>query len=373
MSRTRRQLYGLAGAGLGAAAAMVTAGLVVDRRVRRTRSSGVSDSDRLGGLRGETLTVTTPDGVDLHCEVDEVAPYSEDLPEPRRELFRRRPRQPPPATVVFVHGYALNLDCWHFQRQFLRGKRRMVFYDQRSHGRSTRAEADRATIEQLGEDLRQVIDELVPTGPVVLVGHSMGGMTIVALAEEHPELFGDRVVGVALVSTTAGGMRTHHLISRYVPDALGTQLTSRLIAGLTRAPEVVDGARRRGSTFGYLVTDRFAFGDDVPPSYVAFVDEMLAGTPFEVLAQFFPNFDALDKFSVLAAFERIPTLIVCGTKDLLTSIGHSRKMHARMPHSKLVECPGAGHMVILERKDDVNEALAGLLERAEASRVETAS
>ena len=333
----------------------------------------MSDSDRLGGLHGDAFTVTTPDGVDLHCEVDEVAPYFEDLPEPRRTLFRRRLKEQPPATVVFVHGYALSLDCWHFQRMFLRGKRRMVLFDQRSHGRSGRSDNEHATIEQLGEDLKQVIDELVPEGPVVLVGHSMGGMTIVALAEEHPELFGDRVVGVALVSTTAGGMRTHHIISKYVPDALGTQLTSRFIAGLTRAPEVVDGARRRGSTFGYLVTDRFAFGDDVPASYVAFVDEMLSGTPFEVLAQFFPSFDALDKFEVLAAFERIPTLIVCGTKDLLTSIGHSRKMHTRMPHSKLVECEGAGHMVILERKDEVNDALEGLLERSEASRVESAS
>ena len=52
------------------------------------------------------------------------------------------------------------------------------------------------------------------------------------------------------------------------------------------------------------MTDRFAFGDDVPASYVAFVDEMLSGTPFEVLAQFFPSFDSLDKFEVLAAFKR---------------------------------------------------------------------
>ena len=42
----------------------------------------------------------------------------------------------------------------------------------------------------------------------MLVGHSMGGMTIMALAERHPALFRDRVLGVALVSTSAGDVGT---------------------------------------------------------------------------------------------------------------------------------------------------------------------
>ena len=93
--------------------------------------------------------------------------------------------------MVFIHGYALNLDCWHFQRAGYRGLVRAVYYDQRSHGRSGRSTEGRATIEQLAVDLLQVLDEVVPDGPVVLVGHSMGGMSIIALAEEHPDLFGD--------------------------------------------------------------------------------------------------------------------------------------------------------------------------------------
>ena len=62
--------------------------------------------------------------------------------------------------------------------------------------------------------------------------------------------------------------------------------------------------RRRGSNIGFLVADQFAFGEDVPASYVEFVNNMLAATSFEVLAQFFPNFDTLDKFDALAAFAR---------------------------------------------------------------------
>ena len=53
-----------------------------------------------------------------------------------------------------------------------------------------------------------MIDAVAPTGPLMLVGHSMGGMTIMALASQRPELFDERVYGVALIATTAGGLAT---------------------------------------------------------------------------------------------------------------------------------------------------------------------
>jgi pimeloyl-ACP methyl ester carboxylesterase len=349
-----RRWLRFAAAAVGAAAAAVATGVVVERRIVRARKAGSTGADELGSLHSDPVTVVTDDGVSLHAEVDEVAPYTQG-----------RPRGESDPTVVFVHGYALNLDCWHFQREHLRGKQRMVFYDQRSHGRSGRTDREHATIDQLGHDLRRVIDELVPEGPVVLVGHSMGGMSVLAFAEQHPDLFADRVAGVALVSTTAGGLRPHRIISGLIPDAVGGTVGNRLMALLARAPELVDSARRRGSNIGFLVTDRFAFGEDVPASYVQFVDEMLAGTSFEVLAEFFPHFESLDKFAVLRAFTEVPTAIICGTKDLLTSIGHSRKMANMLPEATLVEVAGAGHMVILEQADKVNTALERLVDAAE--------
>ena len=348
----------LAAAGIGAVAAAATAGVVAERRVVRTRRSGSTGADRLGGLRGDEVTLRTSDGVDLHVEVDEVAPYSEGS--------KGRPDGVP--TIVFVHGYALNLECWYFQRQFFRGKHRLVFFDQRSHGRSGTSDREHATIDQLGDDLDLLLREVVPEGDVVLVGHSMGGMGVMAFAERHPDTFSQRVVASALISTSAGGLHPHRMISRLIPDAVGEQIGQRLMAGLALAPELVDRVRRRGSNLGFLMADQFAFGDEVPASYVEFVDNMLAQTSFEVLAHFFPNFDALDKFRVLEEFGRIPTYVIGGTKDLLTSIGHSRKMASRIPGAKLVECLGAGHMVILERKDRVNGALEEMVAAATGTR-----
>ena len=355
MSRRRSLAYAAGGLGAAAIAAVAT-GVVVERRVVKTRKANAAAADQLGALHSEPVQVKTDDGVLLHAEVDEIAPYSTD----GKRARGRRARRP---TLVFVHGYALNLDCWHFQREALRGKHRMVFYDQRSHGRSGRSDRDHATIDQLGDDLVRVLEELAPKDDVVLVGHSMGGMSIIALAERHPEVFATRVKGVALIATTAGGLRPHRTVSgRWIPDGVGQLVAPRLIAALAKAPELVDSARRSGSNIGFLVADMFAFGrKDAPAAEVEFLDEMLAGTSFDVLAEFFPSFTDLDKFENLAPFTGVPTTIICGTKDKLTSIGHSRKLAERIPGARLVECTGAGHMVIFEERDHVNEAIDALV------------
>lgn len=340
---------GLTWATAGAAAAL-TVGLVAERRIARTRRAAAADADAMGALRGDVREVTATDGVRIHAEVDEVAPYSTGS--------SGRTGEP---TVVFVHGYALNLDCWHFQRRYLRGKRRLVFYDQRSHGRSERSGLDNATIDQLGRDLKAVIEQLAPDGPVVVVGHSMGGMSVIALLEQHPELFGEKIVGVGLISTTAGGLSSHQALRAVLPDPVAGLVKERGLALLSRAPQLVDVARRGGSNIGYVLTDAFAFGGDVPPAYVEFTDSMLSATPFEVLAEFFPQFDALDKFHALATMEGTRTLIACGTKDRLTPIGHSRKLVSLVDGARLLEFPGSGHMVMLENKDEFNAAVAELV------------
>ncbi|HET6561514.1 MAG TPA: alpha/beta hydrolase [Marmoricola sp.] len=350
MSRVR-SLSMLAGTGV---AALAAGGMVLERRLRARRDSGPDEPVPLGSLRGEVHKVTADDGVVLHAEVDEVAPYASSADRPEA------------ATVVFVHGFALTMDCWHFQRLAFRGKRRMVFFDQRSHGRSDRSEKENATIDQLGRDLRTVLDAFAPGEPVVLVGHSMGGMSIVALAEHHPELFGERIVGLGLVSTTAGGQRTHKILSRHIPDALGRRAVERGLLVASQRDRLLELVRRSGSAVSLRVIEEFAFGDtDVPSSYAKFVDSMIAATPLQVLVEFIPQFDALDKFHVVKAFSEVPTLILCGTKDKLTSMDHARKLKDHVAGSRLVELEGGGHMPIMEFKERVNDELEQLFADAD--------
>jgi pimeloyl-ACP methyl ester carboxylesterase len=135
-----------------------------------------------------------------------------------------------PVTLVLAHGWTLAQAAWDDVAEALAprvaaGQLRLVRYDQRGHGRSGWGTAD-ISIDRLGADLGDVLDQLAPSGPVVLGGHSMGGMTIMCLAAARPELFGDRVGGVALVSTSAGDLapeprtRAERIRQRLTPGAL---------------------------------------------------------------------------------------------------------------------------------------------------------
>ncbi|MGI8994767.1 MAG: alpha/beta fold hydrolase [Nocardioidaceae bacterium] len=341
-----RRYVGIAGAAAGVLAAGAAAGVFAERKVvARRRAAAV---EPFGSIRGRARTVVADDGLWLHAEVDDADDGATGRP-----------------TLVFVHGYALNLDCWHFQRRALRGQHRMVFYDQRSHGRSARSRKDRCTIEQLGADLGVVLDTLTDDGPVILIGHSMGGMTMMALAEQHPEWFGSRVVAVGLISTSSGGLKASTLGLPGMPGRLVHLVSPALVATMARAPRLVEGGRRVGSDIGFVMTRKLAFGSTVPQEYVDFTDEMLASTPIDVVADFFPGFDNHDKPKALEAMDRAPTVVIAGGRDAITPISHSRRIAEQMPSAELVELPDAGHMIMLERHDEVTQGLRRLIERVE--------
>src|SRR3954454_15879791 len=104
----------------------------------------------------------------------------------------------PGPTVVFVHGWTLSSRSWHYQRM-LAERWRLVLMDHRDHGESGTGPRENRTIDQIGRDLAAVLEatcgrasganQAESDREVVLVGHSMGGMTIMSLAAQHPELF----------------------------------------------------------------------------------------------------------------------------------------------------------------------------------------
>ena len=345
------RIFGTVVGAAGLAAAAGAVGIARQNRVIGNRAAG--ERVEFGELHSAPLVVVADDAVDLHVEIDEPGD------------FGGVPARDDDLTVVFVHGYSLNLDCWHFQRAAYRGQVRTVFFDQRSHGRSARSSEDHCTIDQLGHDLRRVIEVTVP-GRCVVVGHSMGGMSVISLAEQHPELFGDKVVGAALISTTAGGLDPGRILFPMVPLGLGGRFVGRAVRTLDIGHKVVDRARVLGHAIADVVTDRYAFGTDpVPASYVDFVYSMLNATPFAVVADFYPAFATLDKFEHLEPLGRVPTSVICGTEDKITSVAHSRKLHSRIPGSSLLECVGAGHMVLLEQHKQVTAELDDLISLAQ--------
>jgi pimeloyl-ACP methyl ester carboxylesterase len=368
------RMAGLAGAAVGVIAAGAAAGvaierLTVGRGMRRKARLALDSTGPYGTLRGTPGTAFAEDGTELYYEVDEPAPEGGPVPR-RRRLFGRR--TPAPVTVVFSHGYCLNQDSWHFQRAALRGVVRTVHWDQRSHGRSGRGVGQRdgrvpLTIEQLGRDLKAVIDAAAPEGPLVLVGHSMGGMTVMALAEQYPELVRERVAGVALVGTSSGGLGE---VNFGLPVA-GVNAVRRILPGVLKAlgqrAELVERGRRATADLFTGIIKRYSFATrDIDPSVARFAERMIENTPIDVVAEFYPAFTEHDKTEALAHLTGLPVLVLAGVDDLVTPSEHSEAIARLLPEAELVLVPDAGHLVMLEHPELVTDRLADLLVRAGA-------
>jgi pimeloyl-ACP methyl ester carboxylesterase len=339
---------------LGGAAGLVAAGAAVGFAAERYaggRSLRRKDPLRhepLGQLRGNPRWVKAEDGVRLWVEVEE--PPGGEAPE---------------LTVAFSPGFMLNLDSWHFQHRDLRDLGRLVFFDHRSHGRSERGPKETSTIEQLARDLRRILDDVAPGGPVVLVGHSLGGMVLMAFADAYPELFGSRVIGAALLATSPGRLAEMTL---GLPAALVRVVrphAPRVVDGLARRRELVEYSRQAGGDLAYVLTKRLAFGSTkVSPAVAHFASDMLAKTPIDVFAEFFPAFDRHDKQAALPVFAKCPTLIVAGADDVVTPADHSRGMAELLPDAELLVLEDCGHLMQLEYPDLVNDAIRRLVARA---------
>jgi pimeloyl-ACP methyl ester carboxylesterase len=329
---------GVAGAAIGVVAAGAAAGvaierLTVGRGIRKKARLALDSTGPYGSLRGTPGKAYADDGTELYYEVDEAEPEASLAPR-RRRLFGRK--APAPVTVVFSHGYCLNQDSWHFQRAALRGVVRTVHWDQRSHGRSGRGVAqleDRTpvTIDQLGRDLLAVIEAAVPEGPIVLVGHSMGGMTVMALADHFPELIRDRVVAVALVGTSSGRLGE---VNFGLPVA-GVAAVRRVLPGVLKAlgqqAALVERGRRATADLFAGVIKRYSFASrDVDPAIERFAERMIEGTPIDVVAEFYPAFTEHDKTAALARFTEMPVLVLAGVKDLVTPSEHSEAIDLLM-------------------------------------------
>ncbi len=331
MSKTRNRV--LLATTVGAALAAGGSAQLTRRRVAAHRGRPDPEARTLAAApRVDRVSpVTTDDGVALH--VEEVG------------------RLDAPLTVVFAHGWTCTQETWVYQRRELAGDDvRLVFYDQRGHGRSGRPDdtPDATSIDRLGRDLGQLLDVVAPTGEVVLVGHSMGGMTIMALADSRPELFGPRVVGVALLGTSAGGVAATML---GIPVLAAKALRTFGPRGATTLAAYGDRleSRRTPNALTWALANRVSYGGDVPPSLVELMERMIAQSPLATITAFFGALCTHDKLAALPVLREIPVLILVGSKDVLTPVDNSRVMADELPDADLVVLPGAGHMIMLER------------------------
>ncbi len=317
---------------LGATALAGAAVLAGAARAARSEERRLQDDPEYVELSrplvGRSRTVVSADGTRLHAEVfgAETAP-----------------------TLVLLHGWTCARRFWHPQIVELSRDFRIVAFDLRGHGDSGPGEF---STDALADDLSAVLTACVPADEgVVLVGHSMGAMAVLAWAERHPAEV-DRVAGAVLVSTGIGDLVVE---SRLLPLPRTLVRTRRLVgAGMLTAPPIplsrLGPVARRGVRY-------ICLGAAATPAQVAFCHDLVVSCGPDTWTGWGR---VLGRLHLGTAVERltVPTLVMAGEEDRLTPPSHARRLERSLPRpAGLVLVPGAGHMLPVEAADEVNRRI----------------
>lgn len=276
-----------------------------------------------------------------------------------------RGRDDAPLTVLLSHCWTAEESDWHYQVSDLLGRYghdiRIITWDHRGHGRSDRASEATCTIPHLARDLGLVVDTYAPEGPLVVAGHSVGGMAITAVPEERPDLM-PRVAGALFVSTTSGELGK---VTLGLPAAAGHLLRDQLPFILANRSRMLSLSRReRFPVIERQIAKRFLFGSPARPRDVGHVVDQLIHAWPETMSGFFRDMMEHDRIGNLAAFDDIPTTVLVGSRDLLTPPEHAGKIAQGIRGARLLVAPDAGHYLPFERRALVTDELCALVDRA---------
>ncbi|MCP9488393.1 MAG: alpha/beta hydrolase [Solirubrobacteraceae bacterium MAG38_C4-C5] len=327
--------------------AVPLAGVAWERQRRADRRAIEADPLKavldtpLEGRGQEVVEVVAPDGTPLHAEVFGPA----DAP-----------------TVVLVHGWTCTLETWTHQIQALDGDLRLVAFDLRGHGRSGRPPGGDWSIEALAGDLDAVLRACVPDGErAVLAGHSLGAMTTVAWADQHPDEVRERVAGASLISTGLGDLITESLL-------VGTPGPLQLVKGTVGRAFL--GARAPLPSATTPLSNRviryIACSPNASPATVAFCEKMILSCHRAARGGCGATVSDLELREALKDLA-VPTAVLVGERDRLTPPVHARAMADVLPDvTAYVELPGIGHMTPLEAPAEVTASIRALTARAVA-------
>jgi 3-oxoadipate enol-lactonase len=241
--------------------------------------------------------------------------------------------------LVFLHGFPLNRHAWQKQIDTFQSSHRVIAPDFRGFGMSDTPSGE-TTMAQYAADVHELLQSLA-TGPVVLIGHSMGGYVALEFARQFPE----SLCGLVLVNTKATG------------DSAEVAAGRRGTAAQVRAQGV------------QIVIDAMApmmLTEDNRDSLMMEQVRglMLASKPEGVIGALLGMAGRADSTDLLARIE-VPTLVVSGTDDRLMSPSESEKMASAIHGAQLSLIPNAGHLTAFEQPDKFNRILNAWLIKKE--------
>jgi pimeloyl-ACP methyl ester carboxylesterase len=234
-------------------------------------------------------------------------------------LFYTVSRRGGPA-LILIHGAGGSHLHWPAALRRMPGAT-VYAVDLPGHGRSEGP--GREHIEDYVADIVRFMDA-VGVSRGVLVGHSMGG----AIAQMTALMAPERVAGLVLVGTGAR---------------------------LRVAPALLDGILQDARGALALITE-WAWGPEADPAMVARGRQMMARVNPRVV---WGDFAACDRFDIRERVGEItaPALVITGSEDRMTPPKFGQWLAERIPGARFVLVEGAGHMVMLEKPDQVASAV----------------
>lgn len=294
-----------------------------------------SDTDPTSAMRDNGTTITGASGASL---------YVEQLGSP----------EAPP--VILVHGWAMDSTIWFYAKRDLSRRFRILCWDLPGMGRSTPATPSAIGLSEFALDLKTVIG-LAGSRKVVLVGHSIGGMTIQTLARDDPAFFSAHVAGTVLVNTTYTNPLKTMILSGLAQAIRWPLIEPLMRLGILLQPLVWLSAWQSYLSGTAHIANRLGFGKHVTRSQLEHTTLLSTrNSPGNIhrgnLAMF--RWDATKAMTGIAS----PLLVLAGDLDIVTKPEAGQVIAADHASGICTVIEGVNHMGFLERHAIYNAAIA---------------
>jgi len=334
---------------LGSAAALATGTLLAPAlRARDGRGVDAGALDPPVSPVGSVEVIERPDGARLHAVVS------------------GRATMPGSPTFVFTHGLSCDHRLWAYQARLLGEIGRVVTWDMRGHGASTVGDAPVARALRpavLTADLAAVVTQLasgqLATGPLFLIGHSLGGM-VSQMALRDYSAVRERTIGAALIASPICDISRATMAGPRVGsggiDSPGVRLLFGWMAGDPRVHRwFLDPVSSRAR--GYAALRVGGFGPRPSPAHIESLRAQIAATPPAVRHATLAGMSGVDLRGTLHGVTT-PTLVFSGGRDRLVSPGHAAAWMNELPNARAVPFASAGHAVVFERHAAITRRIA---------------
>jgi pimeloyl-ACP methyl ester carboxylesterase len=258
--------------------------------------------------------------------------------------------------IVFVHGWMGTHHVWDWVVQALHGKAHMVTFDLPFHGQSGAPQPDGIDLDFFGDTLMHVIDDVVPSGPIVLVGHSLGGMIVLNCLRQHGNRLAGRLSATVLVSTAASFDDTKTALVRATRPVFGAVESHVRHMFQRGAGRVLRAAIARDTDLIWLFARRVQ-GRHAQPAITHGIIEAIGAAHPEALTALAPAVVTLSEQAGLNVAATRPLCVIAGSDDWLTPLSVTTAL-SHAAGAELVVLDGIGHVAPKEAADQVTHVIA---------------